>query len=472
MIVERHDRRLAAILAADVVGYSRLMANDEAGTFTALKTRLTESVQPVIDQFGGRVFKTTGDGLLVEFSSAVQAVECAVAVQKASAQYNDGGAPDKQLKFRIGINLGDVIADGGDVFGDGVNVAARLESVAEPGGISISQAVYDQVAGKVGVGFKRIGPRKLKNIANPIQVFAVNLDEEGTSGEAAPPVIEGRPSIVVLPFNNLSGDHGVDMLADGLVEDVITLLARVPGFFVIARGSSFAYKDATPDLRQVGRELGVRYVVQGSIRVSGQRARIVAQLAEAETGRQLWSQRFDIDQSETLDLQDEIAHAIMIELEPELTRAELKIIQRQRFENLDAWSHYRRGLGAMQGGWNEESVSAALKSFRQAIALEPDFALAHSSLALTSAFAVNLSLVEDSTEVRSEARTAAERAIALDPESSDVLGRAGCAIADLGEDARGCEILERAVENDPSNAQARVALGAAQGRLQKFDAAI
>jgi adenylate cyclase len=473
MADDHHDRRLAAILAADVVGYSRLMANDEGGTFDALKARLTDAVRPLVQQFGGRVFKTMGDGLLVEFASAVQAVECAVAVQRACAERNRDTPPEKHLQFRIGINLGDVIADGEDIFGDGVNVAARLEGIADPGGISVSQAIYDQVAGKVGIAFTRLGPRQLKNIAVPVQVFAVNLDGQSPAAEAGPPVIEDRPSIAVLPFENLSQDRNIDMLADGLVEDVTTLLARVPGFFVIARTSSFVYKNAVPDLRQVGRELGVRYVVQGSIRASEQRVRIVARLAEAETGRQLWSQRFDVDRSETLDLQDDIARAIMIELEPELTRAELTIIQRQRPENLDAWSHYRKAVGAIGlHGWNEDTVAQAVQELKAAVSLDPNFALAHALFALIYAFAANLSLVADDGAARLHAQESAERALELDPESSQVLGFAGCAIADLGRFERGCEILERAVENDPSNAQALVALGAAQSRLGRFDVGI
>jgi adenylate cyclase len=472
-MAESHSRKLAAILAADVAGYSRLMGADESGTFGALKAHLAESVHPLVALHGGRIFKTAGDGLLAEFPSAVQAVENAVAIQRACAERNRDIPPDKRLQFRIGINLGDVIADGEDLFGDGVNVAARLETLAEPGGICLSEAVYQQVVGKVAAVFTKIGLRTLKNIATPVQVFRVELDEKGSAADTLPPVIEDRPSIAVLPFESLSPDRAFNLLADGLADDVTALLARVPGFFVIGRHSASAYKNAAPDIRQVGRELGVRYVVQGSIRASGERVRVVASLDDAETGRQLWTQRFDVDRSETLDLQDEIAHAIMVELEPELTRAELTIIRRQRPENLDAWSHYRKAAGLiMQHGWSEESVASAIEELEQSIRLDPNFALAHGYLALLVAFGANLSLVKDTPAKRKTAREHAERAIALDPASSEVLGRAGCAIADLGEDERGCELLERAIENDPSNAQARVALGAAQTRLKQFDAGI
>ncbi len=261
-------------------------------------------------------------------------------------------------------------------------------------------------------------------------------------------------------------------MIEGLVEDVITLLARVPGFFVIARRSSFAYQE-THDLRRVGRELGVRYIVRGSIRASGQRVRVVAQLAESKSERQLWSQRFDAEQSETLDLQEKIARAIMIELEPQLTRAELTAIRRRHPNNLDAFSRYHRAFGAIAvRGWNEESLAEAIADLEESVRLDPKFALGYSLLALLTAFGINLSLLPDDPAVRRKALETAERSIALDPESSESLGRAGCAIADLGQEARGCEILERAVEIDPSNAQPRVALGAAQSRLGKFDVGI
>lgn len=465
-----HERRLAAILVADAVGFSRLMGSDEDGTFDALKTRLSHSVNPLVSRYGGRVFKSTGDGFLAEFSSAVQAVQCAVAIQRASAEVNGDAPTDKRLQFRIGINLGDVIADGSDLYGDGVNVAARLEPLAEPGGISVSQAIYDQVSGKVGVAFTKLGPRSLKNIAEPVQVFRVELD--GAEPAAAPPVIEDRPSIAVLAFQNLSDDASLRFVSTGLLEDVITLLARVPGFFVINPGSSFRYEGGS-DLLTIGRELGVRYIVQGSIRAAGARVRVAARLVEAETGRQLWGHRFDVERSETLDLQDEIARAIMVELEPELTRAELTHIKRHRSDNLDAWSHYRKAVGQIiQHGWNEESVAHAIAELREAIRIDPNFALAYALFALLSAFGANLSLVPDEARVRKEALAAAERAISLDPESSDVLGRAGCAIADLGENERGIELLERAIENNPSNSQARVALGAAQTRLRQYDIGI
>ena len=469
----RPERRLAAILAADVVGYSRLMGADEAGTFGALKARLAETGEPLVKRFGGRIFKTTGDGVLVEFASAVQAVDCAVAVQRASAVREATIAPDRRLQFRIGINLGDVIADGDDVFGDGVNVAARLEPLAEPGGICVADAVYQQVAGKVSAAFADMGTRALKNIAAPIRVFRVDWQRTGDDHGSAPVLLDDRPSIAVLPFENLSGDHTVGLLADGLVEDVIALLARVPGFFVIARSSSFAYREQTLDVRQIGRELGVRYLVQVSIRASGTQVRVSVQLTEVDTGRHLWTRRFDATQSEMFDLQDTIAHDIMVELEPQLTRAELTVIKRRHPDNLDTWSRFRKALGGMSiKGWNEQSAAEAIEELRLTIRFDPNFPLAYAHLALLIAFGANMSMIPDTPEVRAEAKAAAERALALDPNGSEVVGFAGCAIADLGENLRGCDYLEHAIELDPSNAQARVALGAAQGRLQRFDAGV
>jgi adenylate cyclase len=470
----RPERRLAAILAADVAGYSRLMSADEAGTLDALKSCLSDSVVPLMTGFGGRIFKTTGDGILVEFASAVEAVDCAVKMQRQLAKRNQDRPPERRIEFRVAINLGDVIVDGGDVFGDGVNIAARLQPFAEPGGICVTHALYEQVVNKVEVPFAEMGLRKLKNIATPVRVFRVDWHSAGAAqAEPAPPFIDDRPSIAVLPFDNLSEDRGLGLLADGLVEDVIAMLARIPGFFVISRGSAFAYRNMSPDVREVGRELGVRYVVQGSVRPSGANVRATAQLADADTGLELWTQHFDADRAGTIDLQDKIAHAIVIELEPELTRAELSSIQRLRPDNLDTWSRYRKAVGAISlKGWNEESAAEAIEELRQITRTDPDFPLAHALLGLLIAFAANMSLISDTPEVRKEAREASERAIELDPGGSEVVGYAGCAIADLGEDLRGCEMLERAIEIDPSNAQARVALGTAQARLHRLEEGI
>jgi len=296
---------------------------------------------------------------------------------------------------------------------------------------------------------------------------------EGGAGPPLPSPIVDRPSIAVLPFDNLSEDRAFEIVADGLVEDVIALLARVPGFFVIARASSLIYRQRSCEIRQVGLELGVRYVVTGSVRGSGPRMRVVVQLIEAESGTQLWASRYDVESGDTLDLQDRIAREIALELEPALTKAEMAVVRRRRTDNIDAWSHYRQAVGTIAlCGWNEESIAEGVYHLRKAIVVDSSFALARALLALFQAFGANLSLVEDAAAAKDDALAEAERAVAIDPHGSDVLGYAGCALADVGELERGHELLDRAVELDPSNAQARIALGATQVRLRRFDLGI
>jgi adenylate cyclase len=473
MAEERLQRRLAAILSADVVGYSRLMGLDEARTLSRLNALRRKVFDPTVAAHSGRIVKLMGDGALVEFASAVNAVSCAIEIQRLVGDHDAGDSQVDPILLRIGINVGDIIIEGEDIYGDGVNIAARLEGIAEPGGICLSRAVHEQVAGKVAAAFTEVGVCNLKNIDTPIHVFQVGERAEGSQASTLPPLISDRPSIAVLPFNSLSENRNIELLADGLVEDVIALLARVPGFFVISRSSSFAYRNATRDVRDVGRELGVRYVVEGSIRASDKRARISTQLVEAENGKQIWTQRFDVELADTFDLQDEIAHQITRELEPELTRAELTLIQRQRPDNLDAWSRYRQAFGAIAlNGWNEESLAKAIKHLRAAIALDPNFALAHALAALLGAINANMSFAEDRFEAHQQASRDAEAAVSLDPNASEVLGYAGCALSDIGEFARGREWLERAIEIDPSNAQAHVALGATQVQLRELEAGI
>ena len=296
---------------------------------------------------------------------------------------------------------------------------------------------------------------------------------DAQSADSLPPLIADRPSIAVLPFENLSDDRPLELIANGLAEDIIALLARVPGFFVIARASSFVYARRTTEIRQIGAELGVRYVVTGSARNSAERVRVTVQLIEAESGNQLWAGRYEVERGDTLDLQDEIARRIMVELEPALTKADLSVIHRRRIDSVDAWSHFRQASGVIAvHGWSEGSVAEALDGLRQAIAIDSNFALARALLALLSAFGANLSLVSDTAIAMDQARAEAELAVAMDPNASDVLGFAGCAFADIGEHERGVDLLRRALELDPSNAQAHVALGAALVRFGRFDEGI
>jgi adenylate cyclase len=475
-------RRLAAVLAADVHSYSRLMGADEEGTLASLLSHRREIFDPRIAEYRGRIVKTTGDGLLIEFASAVDATRCALDVQLSTKERNVDVPEDKRLEFRIGINVGDVIIEDDDIFGDGVNVAARLEGVAEPGGIVISANAYDVVLNRVKAEFRDLGDLSLKNIERPVHAFAVIVesgDGPKAAGEMPQPVrakVGARDegvSIAVRPFMVLSDDRGLEFLANGLAEDVTTLLARVPGFFLISRASSFAFRSPEIATSVIAQQLGVRYVLEGSVRSTGGQVRVSTQLVEAAAGRILWSGKFEASRAETLELQDEIARGIIIELEPALTQAEVAVIRRQRPENVDAWGCFHQATGALgSSGWNERAVLEAQSFLRRALVLDPDFALASAYLSLLSALALSTGVVERSAERIEEATAAAEKAIAADAGSSEVLGYAGCALSDLGQIQRGAEILRQAVEMDPSNAQAEVALGAALALLGDLDSGI
>ena len=305
------QRRLATILAADVAGYSRLMGEDEEGTLAALTAHRTELIEPCIAEHNGRVVKTTGNGLLAEFASVVDAVRCAIAFQAGMAVRN--GSAGGGIAFRIGVNLGDVIVQDDDVYGDGVNIAARLESLAEPEGICVSGTVFDQIGKKLDVAFEDLGPQTVKNIAEPVRTYRVVLEGEKSTSEGEPEALPlpDKPSIAVLPFDNMSGDPEQEYFADGLTEDIITSLSRFHWFFVIARNSSFSYKGTTPEIRKVARELGVQYVLEGSVRKARNRVRITAQLIDALTGHHVWAERFDRDLEDIFAVQDEVTEAIV-----------------------------------------------------------------------------------------------------------------------------------------------------------------
>ena len=458
-------RRLAAILAVDVVGYSRLMGEDEAATARAVREH-RDAALPLVAVRGGRIVKSMGDGLLLEFPSVVAAVECAIAIQRLMVERNAETPAAKQIVYRIGVNLGDVLIEGDDILGDGVNIAARLEGICEPGGVLISGAAYDQVRGRVEADFVDLGEKELKNIARPVRVYSQASDAPAPMPEAQPPT--DQPSLAVLPFICFSDEREFKYLTEAMTEDLITMLARIPGFIVIARQSSFVYQGRTVDSRQIGRELGVRYLVEGSLRPVGPQLRVGAQLIDAATGAQLWADRFDRQPENVLELQDRIARAIAGRIEPELVRAEIAFIRRRRDASPSAWSCYREGAGMISlKGWSEETLTHATALLRQAASLDPDFALARAQLALLLSLGARHGLMADAVAAVTEARAEAERAVKIDPDASEVLGYAGCALAELGDVQRGSEILERAIENDPSNAQAWVALGTAQYFLEK-----
>lgn len=479
MTLERVDRRLAAVLAADVAGYSRLMGADEEGTLARLKAIRRGLVDPTIAAHRGRIVKTTGDGMLVEFASAVDAARSAVEIQRNMATQNADISKGARIEFRIGIHVGDIIIDENDIFGDGVNIAARLEGIAEPGGICISDDAHRQIRGKVDIVFDDMGPQALKNIAEPMRALRCQIDANAltkptrSSVELAQPLANtDKPSVVVLPFTCLSEEREFKFLTEAMSEDLITMLARIPGFIVIARQSAFAYQGRSVDSRQIGRELGVRYIIEGSVRPVGRQLRVSTQLIEAATGAQLWADRFDGQAEDILELQDQIVRAIASRIEPELVRAEIALIRRRRDANPNAWSCFRQGAGMISlKGWSEETLTEAAALLRQATILDPDFALARAQLALFLSLGARLGLVADGAAAVTEARTEAERAVTIDHDASEVLGYAGCALAELGDAERGTELLERAIENDPSNAQAWVALGTAQCFFEKMDPA-
>jgi adenylate cyclase len=473
------ERRLAAILAADVAGYSRLMGADEEGTLARLKAVRKTFVDPTIAKHRGRIVKTTGDGMLVEFASAVDAVRGAVEVQRGMAEQNASVPQDQRIEFRIGIHVGDIIFDENDIFGDGVNIAARLEGIAEPGGVCISDDAHRHIRGKVDIVFDDMGPQALKNITERMRAWRCQINANASSVSPTKSTVEttqpfaitDQPSIAVLPFTCFSEERELKFLTEAMSEDLITMLARIPGFIVIARQSAFAYQGRSVDSRQIGRELGVRYIIEGSLRPVGQQLRVGTQLIDATTGAQLWADRFDGQAEDVLELQDQIVGAIASRIEPELVRAEVALIRRRRDANPNAWSCFRQGAGLISlKGWSEETLMQATALLRQATTLDPNVALARAQLALFLSLGARLGLVADGAAAMAEARSEAERAVTIDHDASEVLGYAGCALAELGDVQRGTEILERAIENDPSNAQAWVALGTSLCFLEKMDA--
>jgi adenylate cyclase len=378
----RATRRLAAILAADVAGYSRLMGADEEGTLERLKALRRELLDPKIAEHKGRIVKTTGDGLLVEFASVVDAVRCAVAVQQAMPARETGVAADNRIELRIGINLGDVIVEGDDLYGDGVNIAARIETLADPGGVFVSNTVHDQVRDRLPFVFEDLGDQQVKNIARPVRVYRVrDTAAKNPSAPDQPALpLPDKPSIAVLPFQNMSGDPEQEYFADGMVEEIITALSRIRWFFVIARNSTFTYKGHAVDVKQVGRELGVRYVLEGSVRKSGNRIRVTAQLVEAETGNHVWAERYDRDLADIFAVQDEITERVVAAIEPELYAAEQVRSQSKPPESLDAWECVIRALSLIGQGTRDENTEAEALC-RRAIAIAPGYGRAHSLLA-------------------------------------------------------------------------------------------
>jgi adenylate cyclase len=464
-------RRLAAVLAADIAGYSRLMGADEVGTVQALREHRS-AADPLIAEHSGRVVKTTGDGVLIEFGSVVGAVECALGLQRLAAERNAGIPVDRRMEWRIGIHIGDVLIEGDDILGDGVNIAARLEGLAEPGGICISEDAFRQVRGKVEVEFADIGEQSLKNIARPLRVYRVGSSSSArrSMSPAAAVPLPDKPSIAVLPFTNMSGDPEQEYFADGMVEEIITALSRIRWLFVIARNSSFTYKGQHFDVKQVGRELGVRYVLEGSVRKAAGRVRITAQLIEATTGAHLWAERFDGSLEDVFELQDKVAISAAGVIEPALQAAETARSAGRPTADLTAYDLYLRAYAMVISSATE--VPEALSLLQQAIERDPRY-----GPALALAAVCHLRFVMDSGDDPDgdshRSVELARRALQLTTDDPGTLANAAYALAYFGEDIGAMmALMDRALSLNPSFARGWYISGTIRCWAGELDAAI
>ena len=457
------ERRLSAIMAADVVGYSRLMGANEVGTLTALNHRRTEVIEPRITKNNGRIVKLTGDGILAEFPSVVDAVECALAVQREMRSRNVEIPEDRRIELRIGIHLGDVIVEDGDIFGDGVNIAARIESVSRPGGVAVSAAVKDNVGNRLDVGFEDMGEHQLKNIAQPVRVFNVGAPQPaGAKGDAASPNASAtapealdKPSIAVLPFNNMSGDPEQEYFSDGITEDIITDLSNISGLFVIGRNTSFAYKGKTIQLQRVAAEMGVKFILEGSVRKVGERVRITGQLIDGATGGHLWASRYDRDLTDIFAIQDEITKTIVAQLEIKLLPAEKKAIDQVPTQNVEAYTYYLQGRQFFHYH-TKRFLRLGRQMFVKAVELDPRFARAYAGIANCDSKLVGIFGAHIPAE---EILNSARKALELDPNLAEAHAAHGEALAVIGrkEEARGA--FERALELDPKSYESNFSAG-------------
>jgi adenylate cyclase len=446
---ESIQRRLAAVLAADVAGYGRLMGTDEEGTLARLKEIKRAVVDPAFAAHRSRIVKARAGRVLVEFASAVDAVRSAVEVQRSVAERNADAPQNQRIEFRIGIHVGDIMFDEDDIFGDSVNIAARLERLAEPGGICMSEGAYREIRDKVAIGCDDLGPQALKNITGTVRAWRARLGTEDATGSSsaastsrapAPPLPE-KPSIAVLPFENMSGDPEQEYFADGLVEDITTALSRFKSLFVIARNSAFTYKGRTVDIRQVGRELGVRYVLEGSVRKAGSTLRITGQLIEAETGSHLWAEKFDGPLDQVFELQDKVASSVAGVIDPLLMDTEIKRALERPISDLTTYDLYLRAMSLIRA-WAREPVAQAIDLLEQAIARDPNFGPALASLALCHAQNF-LSGWGDAAVESAKARVLAHRAREAAPNDPMTVTSAAGALLNLGEDAN---LLKRWVD--------------------------
>ncbi len=465
MTDQQVGRRLAAILAADVVGYSRQMDADEAGTFIRLKTLRQEKFDPIIAEYNGRIFKNTGDGALVEFASAIDAVQAAIKVQQMLAQHNDGINQDQQIEMRIGVNLGDVIIEGDDIFGEGVNVAARLEGIAHAGSICISESIYNLVQSKIDNRFDGLGKKMLKNIAEPVEVYEI-FPATASSKQASAPsknvqktaVPSQLPVVAVLPFDNMSRDPDQEYFSDGLTEDIITALSHWRSLPVIARNSTFTYKGKSVNIQTVARELGARFILEGSVRKAGNRLRITAQLIDGETGHHVWANKFDRQLEDIFDIQDEITNRITATIVPELEAFETKRSSAKRTQDLSAWDFYLRGLDTF---YSEtcSGTNSSLEMFNAAVEADPNYVDAWARLGWAYAKLVMHDCAEDRDEAIEKGFAAARRAVALDEASPIAHLSLGTVHILADETQLGLVEAKRAVELNPNYAHAAMAYG-------------
>jgi adenylate cyclase len=452
-------RRLAAILAADVAGYSRLIGVDEGGTLQAFKDLRAELFEPMIARHNGRLVKTTGDGFLVEFSSVVDALRCATEVQVQMAQRNATVTTDKRIDFRIGINVGDVVVEDGDIFGDGVNVAVRLEGLAKTGGICVSARVQEDAVGKLDLSFEDMGEQQLKNIARPVRVYRVQSALPAPESRRAALPLPDKPSIAVLPFANMSGEAEQEFFSDGIAEDIITALSRYPSLFVIARNSCFAYKGRAVDVKQVGRELGVRYVLEGGLRKAGNRIRVTAQLVEAETGKDVWAERYDRDLADIFAVQDEITEAVTIAIAPAIAEAEQQRAMRKPPGSLDAWTAYQRGFWHWSK-FNADDNTVAQRFFQQAIDLDSSFVGGYRGLAMAQLQAAGGFQTRNLAEILPSTEALARRAVALDGGDAEARLVFSDVLRSRGDHGGALAEAERALAISPNLAGAHATLGA------------
>ncbi len=475
MAEARVERRLAAILAADVAGYSRLMGVDEEGTLAALKACRRELIDPKIAEHRGRIVKATGDGALVEFASAVDAVRCAMEIQRGMAERGAAIPEDHRIEFRIGINVGDIISDEDDIYGDGVNIAARVETLARPGTICLSDNAYQQIKGKITLEVSDMGEQQLKNISQPLRIYGVRLDAPARPALALP----DKPSIAVLAFQNMSGDAEQEYFADGIVEDIITALSRFRQLFVIARNSSFTYKGRAVDVKQVGRELGVRYVLEGSVRKAANRVRITGQLIDTATGAHLWADRFDGALEDIFDLQDQITVSVVSAIAPKLEQMELERAKRKPTESLDAYDYFLRGTESLHQG-TKEAISEALRLYYRAIELDPEFSSAYGMAAWCYAVRKMNGWMQDLVQEVRETTRLARRATELGRDDAVALCWGGYALAYVAGDVDdGLAFVDQALALNPNLAAAwnysgwlRIMLGEQQSAIDRFERAL